>query len=246
METGAIVGVTARRRWPRPSSRRRINRGHGRDPRWSATRGITARWWRWPSGRSYVVEPDRGHATGRGRTRPRRGELSLPPPPDSRAGPTVAAAAPWWNVASLRHRGHAPGPSASPCQHPEATARTSAAPISGCLPSDGRRSPRSLQGRATAVFAPLTTAVSRLTLVALSWVLDAPADSSSIDPRTRCHEHLSRFTNQGCLLGVPAVPARWRAPRPDTRSQASASWGGCDYLRSSTGANPTCSRHESS
>ena len=57
----------------------------------------------------------------------------------------------------------------------------------------GVGTPRSLQGRAAAaVFAPLTTAVSRLwTLVAPSWVLDAPdrPDSSSIDPRTRCHEH---------------------------------------------------------
>ena len=53
--------------------------------------------------------------------------------------------------------------------------------------------PRSIQGRATAVCEALTAALRPLwTLFAPSWALDAQdrPDWSSMDPRTRCYEHL--------------------------------------------------------
>ena len=57
----------------------------------------------------------------------------------------------------------------------------------------GVGTPRSLQGRATAVCEALTAALRPLwTLFAPSWALDAHdrPDWSSMDPRTRCYEHL--------------------------------------------------------
>ena len=57
----------------------------------------------------------------------------------------------------------------------------------------GVGTPRSLQGRATAVCEALTAALRPLwTLFAPSWPLDAHdrPDWSSMDPRTRCYEHL--------------------------------------------------------